>query len=206
MKFCPVHCLLLSAASAAALCAVSVRAEGVPAGSVIQNTATASFTHNGVTQTVDSNIVSITVNETLDAALASQDGGPITSSGDVVLRFLLSNTGNGPETFNLVAEPAVAGNDFDLIVDKIAIDTNANGVYDDGIDTVIPGGAATPSLDADASIAILVVALVPASATDGQNSQLQLTAQAATGTGSTLADFTRVTLASDAMTAPVAIA
>ena len=121
------------AATIALLCAPA-RAAGVDAGTLIENRAQATFDTPQGSQSTQSNTVTLRVDEILDVALASLDPGTITSATtDVVLSFTLTNAGNGPESFALFAEPAVAGNDFDLIVDGIAIDTNGNGIYDDGV-------------------------------------------------------------------------
>ncbi|WP_305096352.1 hypothetical protein [Croceibacterium aestuarii] len=163
--------------------AVPAHAGGVAAGTLIENTATASFSANGASRTVNSNTVSITVDEVIDVAVASQDGAPIPSAGATTLRFLVTNSGNGPESYKLTVDPGVAGNDFDLQIDKLAIDTNGNGVYDEGVDTLLASGAATPALDPDGSLNILVVGTVPAGAADGGSSKVKLLAQAATGSG-----------------------
>ena len=122
-----------------ALACVPVWAAGIDAGTLIENRAQATFDTPQGSQTAQSNTVILRVDEILDVALASLDPGPVNSATtNVVLSFALTNTGNGPESFTLVAEPAVAGNDFDLIVDGIAIDTNGNGIYDDGVDLLTP--------------------------------------------------------------------
>ena len=45
-----------------------------------------------------------------------------------VLRYKITNTGNGPEAFTLTANPAVTGNAFNTTVTGLAIDVNGNGV------------------------------------------------------------------------------
>ena len=170
--------------------ALPAHAEGVAAGTLIVNTATASFSANGSARTINSNTITIAVDEVLDVAVASQDSAPLPSTGTVTLRFLVTNTGNGPESYTLAVDPAVAGNDFDLTIDKLAIDTNGNGVYDVGVDTLLTGGAATPSVDPDGSLDILVVGTVPGGVADGANSKVKLLAEATTGTGTPGTVFT----------------
>ena len=63
------------------------------------------------------------------------------------------------------------------------IDSNNNGVYDAGIDTVYMAGTNDPVLAPDASIRVFVLATVPAAASDGQRGQIDLTATAVTGSG-----------------------
>lgn len=105
-------------------------------------------------------------------------------SGTVALPFTVTNTGNGPEAFNLSVNPAVPGNQFDASLVSIVVDSNTNGVYDPGTDTVLPTGSPTPSLDSDDTLTVFVLVTLPSGATDGQTSQLRLTAAAVTGTGS----------------------
>lgn len=163
------------------LAAQSVRAEGVRAGTLITNTASASYDSGGTQQTVTSNQVEIRVDELLNISLASQDSAPVPSSGGSVLTFRVTNTGNGPEAFTLTADPAVPGNPFNPVVDTLAIDSNGNGIFDEG-DAIIANGGASPPIDPDAAITVFVV-LNTATAPDGQTARVQLTAAAQTGAG-----------------------
>lgn len=159
-------------------------AAGVDAGTLIENQAHATFDTPDGTQTAQSNTVSLRVDEILDGALASIDPGPINSSAtQVVLSFTLTNTGNGPESFTLGAEPTVAGNDFDLIVDGIAIDTSGNGIYDDGVDLLLTAPEVAPEIAADGSSTVFVLASIPAGTADGARSTIELQANAVTGSG-----------------------
>jgi uncharacterized repeat protein (TIGR01451 family) len=164
--------------------AMPAHAAGVPAGTLIDNTATATFDNGGGPQTLDSNTVSLQVDELLDVTLTSLDPGPVaTVPGSEVLTFEITNTGNGPEEFTLTTNPAVGGNDFDVTVDTIAIDTNGNGVYDPGVDQILTGPETTPTLAADATETIFVLVTVPSGVADGDASDVELTAEAVTGTG-----------------------
>lgn len=167
----------------AAAFATPAAASGIPAGSLIENTASATYTSNSIAQTVDSNTVAVTVDEVLDVAVASQESGPVAATSTAVLRFKVTNTGNGPEVFTLTANPAVAGNAFDATVTGLAIDVNGNGVYDAGVDTALTNGAISPSLAADGSLDILVMVTVPGSAAANATSRVQLNAVSTTGTG-----------------------
>lgn len=168
-----------------ALTAAPAHAEGVSAGSLIENTATATYDDgDGPPKTVDSNTVVLAVDELLDVTVTSLDGGPIgVVPGETVLTFEVTNTGNGPEAFELTANPSIAGNDFDTTVDNIAIDTNNNGVYDPGVDTILTGPATTPVLAEDENITVFVIATVPNGVADTEESDVELTAEAVTGTG-----------------------
>lgn len=162
---------------------VPAHASGVPAGSLIENTATATYTANTVAQSIDSNTVSLTVDEVLDVAVASQESGPVPATTTAVLRFKVTNTGNGPEAFTLTANPAVTGNAFDATVTGLAIDVNANGIYDAGVDTALTNGATSPALAGDGPLDVLVLVSVPTGAAPNATSKVQLNAVAVTGTG-----------------------
>ncbi|MFL0356917.1 hypothetical protein ACI5KX_10610 [Erythrobacter sp. GH1-10] len=160
-------------------------AGGVIAGTLIENTATATYDDGDGPKSVDSNTVTVRVDELLDVTTTSLDAGPIGASpGETVLTFEITNTGNGPEAFELTASPAVAGNDFDTVIESIAIDTNGNGTYDPGVDIILAGPEVTPILAADETVTVFVVVIVPGTATDGEQSEIELTAAAATGSGS----------------------
>lgn len=160
-------------------------AAGVDAGSLIENTASATFEDGaGISTTVDSNTVTVRVDELLDVTVTSQDSGPVSAApGQAVLTFEVTNQGNGPEAFTLTANPTVAGNDFDTTITSIAIDSNGNGVYDDGVDTVLTGPEATPELAADAALTVFVIVAVPGGVVDNDTSDVELLAEAVTGTG-----------------------
>ncbi len=173
----------MAAGLAAAAYAAPAAASGVAAGVVIENTATATYTANSTTQSVDSNTVTLRVDEVLDVATASQESGPVPATATAVLRYKVTNTGNGPETFTLTANPAVTGNAFNATVTGLAIDVNANGVFDSGVDTALTNGATSPSLAADGPLDVLVLVTIPASAAANAQSRVELAAVATTGTG-----------------------
>lgn len=186
---------LIAAASgpalAIALAAAPAHAAGVTAGTLIENTATATYESGAASVTVQSNTVTVRVDELLDVAVASLNGSPVPiGQSSAVLSYTVTNTGNGPEAYLLSANPTTTGNDFDAVVQSIAIDSNGNGIYDAGVDQVIAAGAATPVIAPDASLTVFVIASAPSGASDGSTSQLRLAANAATGTGSAGTIFT----------------
>lgn len=165
--------------------AVPALAGGVTAGTLIRNTATAEYDEAGTPRSVNSNTVTVRVDELLDTTVTSLDPGPISArAGDAVLTFELTNQGNGPEAFRLIPDAAVAGNDFDVSIRNIAIDSNANGIYDEGVDQILTTPLTTPVLAADARLTIFVLVAVPQGASDGDTSNVGLAAEALTGTGS----------------------
>lgn len=178
----PLASIIATAILASA--ATPALAGGVTAGTLIRNTATANFEEDGNPRSVDSNTVTVRVDELLDVTVTSLDTGPVTARpGNAVLTFEVTNPGNGPEAFRLTANPAVAGNDFDVTVRGVAIDSNGNGIYDEGVDQILTGPLTTPVLAPDARVTVFVLVTVPNSAADGDTSNVELTAAAVTGSG-----------------------
>ncbi|MFO1256399.1 MAG: hypothetical protein U1E37_12150 [Sphingomonadaceae bacterium] len=168
----------------AALAPGLAHATGVSAGTLIQNTATATYTSGTANGSVTSNTVTVRVDELLDVAVAGLTTTPaVAGASNVVLEYSVTNTGNGPEAFNLAVNTAVAGNQFDAVLQSVVVDTNGNGTYDPGVDQVLPSGQPTPAIAADQSLKVFVIVSLPTGATDGQNSQVQLAANAVTGSG-----------------------
>ncbi len=173
----------LAVVLAAAVSAAPAAASGIAAGVLIENTATATYTADAAVQTVDSNTVTLRVDEVLDVATASQESGPVPATTTAVLRYKVTNTGNGPEAFTLTANPAVTGNAFNAAVAGLAIDVNGNGVFDPGVDTALTNGAVSPVLAADGPLDVLVLVSIPGGAAANATSRVELSALAATGTG-----------------------
>jgi uncharacterized repeat protein (TIGR01451 family) len=162
----------------------SARAGGVTAGTLIENTAVASYEEAGVARQVNSNTVTVRVDELLDVTLSSLDPGPVVGRpGNAVLTFELTNKGNGPEAFRLLANTAVGGNDFDVSFRAIAIDRNGNGLYDEGVDELFTAPETTAVLAPDAALTVFVLVTVPEGVSDTQTSNVDLTAEAVTGSG-----------------------
>lgn len=176
----------MSAAALATCASVPAFAGGTPAGTSIDNEAVATFDGPGGTQTVTSNLVKLRVDELLGVVVASADPGPVSArNGDTgaVLRFQVTNAGNGPEAFSLGVLGTIGGDDFDPVSSAIFLDTNGNGAYDPGIDTAYAAGSNDPVLVPDASITAFVVSTMPTSAADAARGIARLTATAATGSG-----------------------
>mgnify|MGYP006266034329 CR=1 FL=1 len=164
--------------------AAPAMAEGVDAGTLIENTAQATYEDAAGSRTVSSNTVSLRVDELLDVTLSPLDSGALeVGPGEAVLTFELTNKGNGPERFDLIGNPAVAGNDFDVAIDAIATDTNGNGTYDPGVDEILSAPETTRELAAGEALTVFVLCTVPDDIADASETDVELTANAATGTG-----------------------
>lgn len=180
---------LLAAVSAAAAAGVATpaRAAGTPAGTDIVNVATATYDLPGGTPTsVDSNIVTLKVDELLDVTVAWRDPADVATSAGLtnqVLSFTVTNGGNGPEAYTLGTVANGGGDDFDPAVTATFLDSNANGAFDAGVDTAYVPGVNDPQLDPDQSIAVFVLSTIPLVAADGHRGKVDLTAAAKTGTG-----------------------
>ncbi len=177
----------LLVASATIAFAGPAHAVGTAAGTTISNTATATYTDaGGNAASVPSNRVDIRVDEILDVTVVSSDPGDVAAlpgATNQVLTFTVTNTGNGSEAFRLSPVNAIGGDAFDPTTTSLVIDSNGNGVYDAGIDTIYNAGSNDPVLAPDSSVRIFVLSTVPAVATDGQRGQTDLTATAVTGSG-----------------------
>lgn len=176
--------LLATSVTVAITFSAPAAADGISAGTLIENTATATYDDGTGPRTVNSNTVTVRVDELLNVTVTSLNSGPIAAQpGQSVLTFEVTNQGNGPEAFELLANPAIAGNDFDTVIESIAIDTNGNGSYDPGIDSILSSPEVTAVLSADETVTVFVIVTVPAGAADAQESRIELTARAVTGTG-----------------------
>ena len=165
-----------------------VHAAGTPAGTNIKNVATATYEPipGGPATSIDSNTVTLTVDELLDVAVAWGDPADVVASPGAtgqVLRFTVSNGGNGTESFTLGTVANGGGDDFDPAVTSVVLDSNGNNAYDAGIDTVYVAGSNDPELDADEAITVFIVSSIPAGSSDTQRGKVDLTAAAKTGTG-----------------------
>lgn len=162
------------------------RAAGTVAGTDIQNIASATYDTPAGPVTIQSNTVSIRIDELLDVTITSNDPGDIvTTSGSTgnVQTFRVTNNGNGSEAFRLTADVAIGGDDFDPALQQIVIDANNNGVYDAGVDVVYAAGSNDPVLAPDESVIVFVITSTPAGVADGNRASVGLTAAAVTGTG-----------------------
>ena len=181
---------ILGVASAIALAlglaSNNAQALGAPAGTVINNTAEVSYTIGTVNSTASSNLVSVTVAEILDVVVTAQTPTVAVNAGDTQqeVRYRVTNTGNGSETFRLVMTSVLAGDQFDPVpaTPSIYFDTDASGDLSPG-DTPYVVGSNDPVLSADGFVTVLVVNAIPAGVVDTNVGFTRLTADSRTGTG-----------------------
>ncbi len=112
---------------------VNALAVGVPAGTTISNTVTVTFDIAGSTGVVFSTDI-FQVQEVIDVSIVWQDASNIIvapSATQQVQTYLITNTGNGVESFSLLLNNSpIVSDDFDPFNGNIYLDGNANGVFD----------------------------------------------------------------------------
>jgi uncharacterized repeat protein (TIGR01451 family) len=170
-------------------------AAGTLAGTDIDNIAEATYETPSGPVTIQSNMVRIKVDELLDVTVVTTDPGDITTAPGAignVQTFRVTNTGNGEEAFRLTANTGVGGDDFDPTLTQIVLDTNGNGVYDPGVDTVYVAGSNDLVLQPDQSRIVFVITSTPIAVTNGNRGTTNLLAVAVTGSGTPGTSFAGV--------------
>ena len=175
-------------AAALALAPSPARAAGTVAGTDIVNMAQATYETPGSSTpvTIESNSVTIKVDELLDVTVVSGDPGDVSVGKGwtaQVLTYQLTNSGNGSEAFTLSADTARPGDEFDTTFEMVILDSNDNGVYDPGVDTIYTPGANDPLLAPDESVRLFVLSAIPDSVGDAARAEIELAAVANSGSG-----------------------
>ncbi len=157
------------------------------AGTQIKNLATVTYEDAaGNVYSAQSNEAIVTVAQVYSASLGVDVDVTAASGQTVYLPFVLTNTGNGTDTFDLTAIDGITGGDsIDAASITIYEDSNGSGEPDAGEPEIT-----SISLPANVgNVANLVVAVaVPASATDGQTLGVTLKAEAYEGGTATVAN------------------
>ncbi|HST37348.1 MAG TPA: hypothetical protein VLK25_12055 [Allosphingosinicella sp.] len=174
-------------------------AAGTTAGSTITNNVTVNFQVGGVSQNSVSASNSFTVDRKVNLVVA-EDGSTTTqvSPGQTaaVTSFMVTNSSNAPIDVALAATNRSGGtaehggtDNFDVSGIALYQDTNNNGAYNAGVDTLI---TYLDQVAADASIRVFVVANVPLGRSTGDVAGVRLagTASEATAAGSLGATIT----------------
>ncbi|MBF6594285.1 MAG: DUF11 domain-containing protein [Thermaceae bacterium] len=161
-------------------------AQQTPAGSSISNQASASYIDSaGQPRTTTSNQV-ITVVQQVYSFTITPDGNSTSTPGQtrsalpgapVYFAYTVANTGNGTDTINLATlqDTGIGATDnFDFTGVAIYADTNCNGRIDAGESVV-----SSVSVAQGGSACIVVAATIPASATNSQYANVNLTGTSA---------------------------
>ncbi|ANU08446.1 DUF11 domain-containing protein [Paraurantiacibacter namhicola] len=169
-------------------------AAGTGAGETIENTVSVSFSVGGVEQTAETATDEFTVDRKIDVTVAAVGASPNVSANQdgVVRQFTVTNLSNDTVGFDLTAtQPGTPAYTFENVV--IFVDADGDGAYDVGeeIDFI-------DSLAPDATFDVWVAFDIPATATDGQSTDIILTANAfEAGTGTIGAEIEDTATAND---------
>jgi uncharacterized repeat protein (TIGR01451 family) len=167
-----------------ALLALGTALAMTPAGTQIQNQASASYIDSaGQPRTTTSNLV-VTVVQQVYSFTITPNGtesapGQIKTAlpgGQVVFNYVVTNTGNGTDTINLSPAQGTA-DDFNLLSPTIYLDANCNGNLDPGEATSIT----SVTLGMGQQACVIVRATIPTTATGGQYGNLNLVGTSAGG-------------------------
>jgi hypothetical protein len=178
----------LVVATLLSMSATSMFAAGTLSGTNVDSTASLSFTVNGTTSEVTSTN-SYKVDNKVDLVVSTVDTQAVTVAPDktnVVLTFKVRNDGNTVQDFLLTskttsttaftADNAVTDS-IDLSNVRVFVDSNNNGIYDEGTDTE----TFIDELAPDADKTVFIVADVPADAANDAIAVYDLEAQVAQG-------------------------
>ncbi len=159
----------------------SAWALGTSAGTPIINTATINYTLVAdPTPRTSTASNSFDVMEVLDVVVTWQDAANVSVNSPhalAVTTFRVTNTGNGPEDFELLTNDILGGDDFDPTVQDIYLESNGTPGWQAG-DTLYGGGGIT--FNADQGMTIYVRSDIPPSLANGDTGDLQFTARALT--------------------------
>jgi len=152
-------------------------AQNTPAGTSIQNQASATYLDSAnQPRTTTSNQV-VTVVQQVYAFTITPDGTPATPGqtrnalpgAQVIFAYTVTNNGNGTDTISLSTAQASSGDNFDLSSVSIVRDANCNGAVDAGESTI-----SSVSLAQGAQACVLVLGTIPAGQADGNTALINL--------------------------------
>ncbi len=150
------------------------------AGTEIKNLATVTYEDAaGNTFSAQSNEAVVTVAQVYFATIGTDVDSTGAPGQTVYLPYVLSNTGNGTDVFDVAAASGITGG-ADLVPANISVfrDTNGNGQPDAGEPQLT-----SVSLAADESTDIVVAVQIPTNALADETLGITLTAEAQEGTG-----------------------
>lgn len=159
----------LTLASASAFLPAA-RAAGTPAGTFIPNTAVLSYTMGGTPGVVSAASPPVIVARVLGVTVTWQDSTPTPSASPDTQRplaFVVTNTGNAPDTFRLARDNVVAGDQYDptdSVPGAIWLESGTQGGFQPtgaGADVVYVAGANDIVLAPDASRVVYLSSSTP---------------------------------------------
>jgi len=173
-------------ASALAIAALVVgaadvaKAVGTLAGTSVTNTATVNYSVNAVVQPALTANAAFVVDRRIDLTVTALPVTfvDVTPGTNGAIPFTLSNTSNAPLNFNLaatnVANPFAGADNFDPTTNNVFVDSNANSVYDVGVDTA----TTVDTLANDTSVTVFIVSAIPGGQAGGSIAGVAMTATA----------------------------
>ena len=157
------------------------KAVGTLAGTNVSNTASVTYSVNAVAQPAVTGTADFLVDRMIDLTLTAIPVTyvTVTPATNGVIRFTLSNTSNAPLNFNLAAannavDPFGGADTFDPTTNTAFVDSNANNVYDPGVDTANN----VDTLANDTSISVFIVSAIPGGTPNAAIAAVTLTATA----------------------------
>lgn len=173
MLFRPLRKLLISCMLL--LFWAAAQAAPTPVGTVISNTASATFvdTATGLPVRINSNTVNTTVAALEALTLTASQNLLIGVGSSFTISHNLANTGNTATNY-LVTASVAGGSAFTPLNLKVVLDVNGNGLVDAG-EPVVPAGGVVP-VAVGATAGLLITGQIPPGAVPGQTAQLSLRA------------------------------
>jgi uncharacterized repeat protein (TIGR01451 family) len=187
--------LTLTACAVLALAALGTTAFAAPpAGTTIGNQATATYTDAASNSyTVSSNPVTTVVQQVASLTLTANGTRVAAPGGQGVFPHILTNTGNGTDSFTLSAANQ-AGDDFDLTGLTLYVDADGNGVPDDFVPVTTTG-----PLVAGDSYRFVAVGSVPGTRLSGDVSNIRVNAVSVFDGAQTTFNTDQVTVSTNAV-------
>lgn len=169
-----------------ALSAPAMAQPHTAAGTRVVNQASVTYQLGSAPQPALSASVAIKVDQIIDVSAAWQDSSAVAATAGTsvaALTYVIENDSNGPDSFSLsVSSQPHSSSGFTATDCGIWFDSNNDGVYSAGDQRYSPG-VNDPTLAAGARQRVFVVCTVPASATDGSESDVTLSVDSNTLTG-----------------------
>jgi uncharacterized repeat protein (TIGR01451 family) len=159
---------------------------GTPAGTAIPNTAVLRYTMNGTPGAVSATSAPVIVARVVGVAVTWQDSSPTPAAAPDTQRplaFVVTNTGNAPDTFRLTRDNAVAGDQFDpldSVPAAIWLESGAQAGFQPGgasPDVVYVPGANDVALAPDASRVVYLSSSIPPGLATGSAGKAMLAAR-----------------------------
>ena len=138
-----------------------------PAGSVIGNQATATYTdESGTSRTVTSNLVQTIVNQIPGLDLVPDLSRTASPSAQIVFPHTITNTGNGVDTYTL-STVQLGSSEFTFTSIELYADVNGDGQADNNTPLIV-----TPPLAPGEVYNFVIVAQIPPTASEGNRNQM----------------------------------